>query len=96
MTNRQISKSIKERSIELQESGSYQESRDEEFTVQFMKEFEPMFKSGEVFSEDDVKGFMDSFEFPDEWTWAEAEAQSEYETHADAQYESLKDERMGL
>lgn len=83
---------IKERCIELEESGDYQEARDEEFNNQFWDMFKPVGKDEVVsVTEDDIQGFLDSFEFPDEDEWICSKAESEYDDWADAKYQEWKE-----
>ena len=96
MTNAKINKTLRERAIEIEESGSYQKARDEEFNDQF-RDFlcdEEYIMNNGIITQDDIQGFLDNFTFMDEWQWAEEQAQSEYEGICDAAYESMKDERM--
>jgi hypothetical protein len=74
----------------------YEDARNEAFH----DEFEDMFmsKTGGLLqlTEDDVQGFLDSFTFPDEDEWAFDQVQSELDDIADAKYEQMRDERMGI
>ena len=95
MSNKKINQTIKERCIELDESGSYQEARDEEFSEQF---FDKMFPSGVNtnlekwrINEDDVIDFMNEFEFKEEFEWIVDKAESEAEDYADQAYQEYKE-----
>ena len=66
----------------------YQEARDHEFSYQFYQYFKP---EGGTITEDDVQGFLDSFEFPDVADWCVSEYQSRLESFEDAKYEEMKD-----
>ena len=90
MSNRKINQTIKERCIELEESGSYQLARDEEFNEQFT-EFIVGTPTDTPLTEDDVQGFLDSFEFPDEFEWIADEVESEAGDYADQAYEEYKE-----
>ena len=84
---------IKARAEELLEG--YQDARDEEFSNQ-LKDFMSEYLDHQAVNEDDLQGFIDNFEFPNEDEWAFDEVQSELDDIGDQQYEQMKDERMGL
>ena len=83
---------IKARAEELAEG--YQDARDEAFNDEFYDEFTDTGMLTTSLTEDDVQGFMDSFDFPDEDQWAIDEYESRQDSFYDAKYESFKDERM--
>ena len=89
---------IKARAEELAEG--YQDAKDEEFDNQFRDMFSSYFntKLGMHLSvtEDDVQGLMDSFDFPDENTWAFDQVSSELDDIGDQAMEQARDEAMGL
>jgi len=80
----------------------YQEARDEEFHIQFqdmfMKSIDTDFGSDFVIqgtlTEDDVQGFLDSFDFMAVGDWCYDEVMNEEAEIGDAKYEQMKDERM--
>ena len=72
----------------------YQEARDEAFNDEFYDEFTDAGMLTTSLTEDDVQGFLDSFDFPDEDDWAMASAESEYEGYMDSKYEEMRDERL--
>ena len=74
---------------------SYQEARDEEFNNEFVKFFAELIIEGNI-TEDDIQGFLDSFDFLGEDEWCASEYQSRMESFEDAKYEEMKDERCGL
>lgn len=74
----------------------YQEARDYEFAQQlkdFLSEYDEALGS---ITEDDVTGFMESFDFQDESDWVAGEYESRLGEYEDAKYEAYKDEKMGL
>ncbi len=73
----------------------YQDARDAEFTTQFRDMF---MNNGYMLdiTEDDIQGFIDSFDFLGEDEWCASEYQSRMESFEDAKYEEMKDERCGL
>ena len=87
MTARQM----KDRACELSEG--YEEARDEAFNEEFLMTF--INSNGNLLklTEDDVRGFLESFTFPEEGEWAMDQAQNELEEIGDQQYEQWKDER---
>ena len=93
MTNAKLNKTLRERAIEIEESGSYQEAKDEEFMNQWNDFVSDRGYPENSIGMDDMQGFIDNFTFMDEWQYAEEAAQSEYESICDAAYEQMKDER---
>ena len=85
---------IKARAEELLEG--YQEARDEEFDIQFSQFMRDTLKDNDIITEDDVQGFLDSFDFPDEDTWSFDAVQSELDDIGDQQMELARDREMGL
>ena len=86
---------FKARAEEL--TDGYEEARDAEFNSQFLDFILP---PGGVkdckaisFTEDDVQGFLDSFDFPEQWDWAYDKVQSELDDIGDQKYEQMRDER---
>jgi len=82
-------------------SDDYQDARDFEFTeqlTQFLSEYIYFPTTNVVelkeITEDDLTGFIDSFDFPEEWDWCMSEYESRLDTFQDAKYEEMKDERM--
>ena len=71
----------------------YDQARTEEFNNQFVNFLKSCNFPQEQVDEDDIQGFMDSFQFPDEYEWAYDQAYSEYEDAQDAKYQQMKDER---
>ena len=78
----------------------YEEARDIEFDIQFRDMFNEYFLTEKgmkiVITEDDIQGFIDSFDFPDEDEWCEDELESQRDAFEDAKYEEYKDRKMGL
>ena len=72
-------------------AAGYQDARDFEFNMQFRDTF---YKDD--LTEDDVKGFLESFTFPEEFEWAASEYESQIDAYEDAKHEEARDERMGL
>ncbi len=70
---------------------NYEEAMDEKFSEEFITFIKPYLADNDVISYSDVQGFIDSFEQPDPDEWAAKEAQSQYETYQDQQYDLLKD-----
>ena len=94
MTRAQVQYKINTRAVELMDSGAYQDARDETFTEEFREFMGSYIKqdcSFEVVAEDDVRGFLDNFNFPDETKWVADKAESEYDDVCDAEYELEKD-----
>ena len=93
------SRRIKDRACELAEG--YEEARDEAFNEELRDMFTSPLKVGnskihfinESITEDDIRGFLDSFTFPEEGDWAMDKAESELEDIEDQRYEQWKDER---
>ena len=90
------SRQIKNRAMEILESDEHQEARDEEFSNQFIDFIKPMLYDNDVITEDDVQGFIDSFDFPDEDEWAIDKACSEADDYGDMKMEEARDREMGL
>ncbi len=88
------SRRIKDRAIEIYESDDYQEAKNTEFDQQ-LKDFLTA-DTETIVSEDDIQGFLDSFTFPDKDEWCMNKACGETEDAAEARYEQMKDERIGL
>lgn len=84
---------MKVRAEELSEG--YQEARDDAFNDEFV-DFITGTPTDVKLTEDDVQGFLDSFDFEDEDEWAFNEVQSELDDIGDALHEQRRDERMGL
>jgi len=93
MTNARLRRIGKERAIEIEESGEYQEERDYAFN-EALKDFLHDIK--DVVTEDDLQGFIDSFTFPDEDEWIADKVESEYGDYCDQAYEEYKDKQMGI
>ena len=72
----------------------YQNARDCEFDTELTTFIRETKEEYGVVTEDDVQGFVDSFDFPDEYEWAAAEYESQRDSYYDAKYEEMKDERM--
>ena len=97
------SRRIKERAMEIEENGDYQNARDEAFESEFIEMFTsdiknstPKTKMLTGITEDDVQGFMDSFTFPEEDEWCMDKACSEADEWADSKMEEERDRKMGL
>ena len=80
---------IKDRACELAEG--YQEARTKEFDMDFRDWL--IDDCPATLSEDDVKGFIESFTFPTENEWALAQAEAEVAEMEDARRQLAKDER---
>ena len=78
----------------------YQDARDEAFDEEFKEEFSKHFgtKLGMHISidEDDVQGFLDSFEFKDEDEWLSDMYESHIGDLIDQAYDSYKDDRLEM
>ena len=91
---------FKARAEELAEG--YQDARDEEFYNQFMDMFcttPEYFCDNKILTiseltEDDVQGFLDSFNFPYESDWAANAVQNELDDIGDQRYEEERDRRI--
>ena len=73
----------------------YEEARDEEFNDQ-LRDFlctEENIIDNTILTEDDIRGFLDSFTFPDVSDWCFDRVQSEIDDYEDAKYEQMKYER---
>ena len=66
----------------------YEEARDEEFDRQFRDMF---FKDPDIITEDDVQGFIDSFDFPEEGEWLANEYESFIGDLEDQKYQAYKE-----
>ncbi len=85
---------IKNRAIELLESGRYEEEKAEAFKQELNDYLE-----GVTVEEADIdffQGFLDTFTFKDEDDWAFDAVQSELDDIGDQQHEQMRDERVGL
>ena len=71
----------------------YQEARDCEFDTQLIDFILDTREEYGVITEDDIQGFIDSFDFPEEFEYCAMEFESELDTMADMKYEQMKDER---
>jgi len=85
------SRQIKDRACELSEG--YEEARDYEFNEQFRDFIAANLEDNTVFEEDDIRGFLESFTFPEEGDWAMDQAMNELEDIGDQKYEQWRDER---
>jgi len=98
MTNARLRQIGKERAIELEESGAYQEERDEAFTKHFKDVLMPSGVNTNLekwsITEDDIQGFLDSFEFPDEEEWIASKVESEYGDYMDQAYDQMRDDQL--
>ena len=84
----------------------YEEAREVEFDQQFRDFISEFVQVGTIheehnsllptITEDDIQGFLDSFDFPDVDEWCASEYESRRDSFEDAKYEEMKDERMGL
>ena len=92
-TNIQIRKNAKE--YYENNIDRYEEARDEVFT-DALRDFLGNFESAILitFSQDDLQGFLDSFEFPDEDEWLSNEYESYIGDIEDQCYENFRDEQM--
>ena len=68
----------------------YQEARDEAFNNEFVKFFAELIIEGNI-TEDDIQGFIDSFDFPDEEQWAINKYESRRDSFYDAKYQEYKE-----
>ena len=68
----------------------YQEASDEAFNNEFVKFFAELIIEGNI-TEDDIQGFIDSFDFPNEEQWAIDEYQSRLESFEDQKYQEYKE-----
>ena len=85
---------IKARAEELLEG--YDDAMDEKFNEEFRDAFSEHFKENQIegiITYDDVQGFIDSFEQPDEYKWAYDKVNSEIDDMADQAHEEARDER---
>ena len=76
----------------------YDEAMDEKFNDEF-RDFlcdEEFIMNPKQITYDDIQGFLDSFEQPDELEWAQSEVESELQGFEDSKYEAFKDQRMGV
>ena len=73
----------------------YQEAKDYEFNEQFRK-FVRSFSDEQghefIINEDDLKDFLDSFEFPSKDEWVAEKLGDMIDDYGDAKYEESKDE----
>jgi len=71
----------------------YQDAKDYEFNQQFVKFFAELIIEGNI-TEDDIQGFIDSFDFPSEDEWVVDEYQSRLDDFNDQKYQSFKDDQI--
>ena len=76
-------------------SERYQEAKDDEFNDQFV-EFITGTPTDEKLTESDIRGFLESFTFPEEFEWSASEYESQIDAYEDAKFEEARDERLGL
>ena len=88
------SRAIKNRAIELLEG--FDEAMDEKFSDEFRDFIKPMLADNDVITYDDIQGFLDSFETPDENEWAFEQVDAELADIEDQQMELERDRKMGL
>jgi len=74
----------------------YEDAKSEEFYSSLMLFISKTRKETGAVTEDDIQGFIDSFDFPDEFEWCEDELESQRDAFEDAKYEEYKDRKMGL
>ena len=75
----------------------YQDARDESFSDQFRTWIEDEFsedKNEQPITEDDVQGFLNSFEFKDEDDWISDMYESYIGDLEDKAYDSYKDDKL--
>ena len=87
------SRRIKERAMEIYESGDYQEARDEAFNDElrdFLCDEEHVLNPG-IITEEDIQGFMDSFTFQDEMDWCYDKVDGELADIGDQQRDAERD-----
>ena len=84
---------MKKRCREIGDSDDYQAERDIAFNEEFRDNFSDNTGNLYVITEDDVRSFLDSFDFPDPAKWACDKAEQERDEWADRKYEQYKDER---
>ena len=84
-------------------SDDYQSARDFEFTEQltdFLSEYIYFPTTNVVelkeITEDDITGFIDTFEFQEEYEWCASEYESRMDDYYDQKHEEMKDRRIGL
>ena len=68
----------------------YQEARDDAFNDEFV-DFITGTPTDDKLTEDDIRGFLDSFTFPDEDEWATSEYESARDSFEDAKYQEWKE-----
>jgi len=66
----------------------YEDARDEAFNSEIRE-----WCKEKSLTYDDVKGFLESFTFPDEYEWSEIEYNNKLGTFDDARYLEFKDEK---
>ena len=76
-------------------SERYQEAKDDEFNDQLV-EFITGTPTDEKLTESDIRGFLESFTFPEEFEWSASEYESQIDAYEDAKFEEARDERLGL
>ena len=69
----------------------YQEARDEEFMNQWNDFLSDRGYPENSISMDDMQGFIDSFDFPDEYQWCADEYESRRDSFEDAKYQEWKE-----
>ena len=72
----------------------YDDAMDEKFSNEFKIEFSKILHNNEIVTYDDIQGFLDSFETPDENDWALAKAESYLSDHEEEKLQQMKDERL--
>ena len=82
------SRKIKEVAERYYDSADYEAARQEEFARQLKA-----FLDEKAVDEGDLQNFLDEFEFPDEWGWAENEALNDCIDAAERRHDMLKDEK---
>lgn len=92
MTNSQIRRTMKERAIEIEESGEYQDAKDEAFNDEFIDFISDLLEDDKyIITYDDVQGFLDSFEFPSEEEYISNRVNSELDDYNDQKYQEWKE-----
>ena len=88
-------KELAERKIE---SGEYDEARAFAFTQEFedfMQDYiEKVSGNFKTITEDDLQGFLESFEFPEEDEWAVNSVIEDYESYCEDQADMARDEAI--
>ncbi len=81
---------IKARAEEFEEQ--YDDAMTDKFNEEFREFIEPMLKTEDAISEDDIQGFMDSFTVDDISDWCFDRVQSELDDIGDMKYQQCKDD----